>query len=174
MHVSIQLSSCHTNKPVEWLIDFYGNGHKRQKGEGRHTPQRSVGRVLVSLPWTIEPIVHRVSTRSKCHVAPTVTFPDASSPKQSVPMTRHPSSSGIRIVLFDIKGGISSVMWVHLRAPVQRHRRRSSQTKRNAFRSFLKRKDEFVSRTEGDHKEVERRKKWETTGRKHIMACSIT
>jgi len=31
---------------------------------------------------------------------------------------------------------------------VQRHRRRGSQTKRNAFRSFLKRKDEFMSRTE--------------------------
>ena len=33
------------------------------------------------------------------------------------------------------------------KAPVQRHRRRGSQTKRNAFRSFLKRKDKFVSWT---------------------------
>jgi len=37
---------------------------------------------------------------------------------------------------------------VYLKAPVQRHRRSGRQTKRNAFRNFLKRKDEFMSRTE--------------------------
>jgi len=37
---------------------------------------------------------------------------------------------------------------VYLKALVQRHRHRGRQTKRNAFRSFLKRKDEFMSRTE--------------------------
>jgi len=37
---------------------------------------------------------------------------------------------------------------VYLKAPIQRHLRRGRQTKRNAFSSFLKRKDEFMSRTE--------------------------
>ena len=37
---------------------------------------------------------------------------------------------------------------MYLKAPVQRHRRHGCQTKRNVFRSFLKHKGRFMSRTE--------------------------
>ena len=75
----------------------------------------------------------------------------------------------IRVMLVVLLSRPYVFLLVHLRVPVQRHRRHGSQTKRNAFRSFLKCKDEFVSQTEAGRVFPD---SWSSDAERPVAECS--